>query len=172
MTTTAAPRGRTTVIDRIAHWALDPDGDLYGDECERLRWYEGTAIAASLQSLAVPWSAAVLVWIYGRDAVVPLAIVLAALFLPLVASTAYVQRRRIDTAPPSWSRKRITFTVLHQLPFLLFAVGAMYAMIGESATLRGALVGILAGSAAGVVMLRVKTIRRRRREATPVPGTD
>jgi hypothetical protein len=49
------------VLDRVVRRHLDFDGDLYGDERERLRWYEGIATAASLQWLAIPWVAAILV---------------------------------------------------------------------------------------------------------------
>ena len=46
-----------TMLDRVVRWSLDSDGDFYGDERERLRWYEGIATAASLQWLAIPWAA-------------------------------------------------------------------------------------------------------------------
>ncbi|GAA2621869.1 hypothetical protein [Paractinoplanes durhamensis] len=58
----------TNVLDRVVRWNLDLDGDLYGDERERLRWYEGIATAASLQSILIPWSAAVMVWPLGKPA--------------------------------------------------------------------------------------------------------
>ena len=43
-----------TVIDRVVRWNLDLDGSdaIYGDERERLRWYEGITTAASLLNLA------------------------------------------------------------------------------------------------------------------------
>lgn len=168
MATIATPRGRTPTIDRIAHWALDPDGDLYGDERERLRWYEGTAIAASIQWLAVPWVSAIMVWVHGRDAVTPLAAVLAALYLPMLISASYVRRRRVETTPTSWSRKRVVTTLLLLLPYLLFAAGAMYYIV-DSATVVGAVVGIVVGSVVAVILLRYRTVRRRRREAAAIP---
>ncbi|MET8150320.1 hypothetical protein ACIBSW_36660 [Actinoplanes sp. NPDC049668] len=171
MPTTATPRGRTTSIDRIARWALDPDGDLYGDERERLHWYEGIAVAASIQWLAVPWVAAVMVWSQGRDAVTPLAAVLAALYLPVLITGSYVQRRRIETTPTIWSRKRVILTVLHTLPYLLFAVGAMYFIV-DSATFIGAGVGILVGAVVGILILRFRTVRRRRRDAAYAAAGD
>src|SRR5688500_14395530 len=98
-----------TVLDRVVRWNLDLDGDgtIYGDERERLRWYEGIATAASLQWLAIPWAAAVLVWVLGRPSVLPLAVVLAALIVPMAVCTAYVRRRRVDTEVHSWNRKRV-----------------------------------------------------------------
>ena len=58
-----------TVLDRVVRWNLDVDGDLYGDERERYRWYEGIATAASLQWLIIPWAAAIMVWPLGRPSV-------------------------------------------------------------------------------------------------------
>ncbi|MET0424989.1 MAG: hypothetical protein ABW046_13985, partial [Actinoplanes sp.] len=74
----------TTLLDRVVHWNLDLDGDLYGDERERYRWYEGIATAASLQWMLIPWAAAIMVWPLGRPAVLPLAVVLAVLWLPML----------------------------------------------------------------------------------------
>ncbi|GGQ38635.1 hypothetical protein GCM10010166_01400 [Couchioplanes caeruleus subsp. azureus] len=159
------------MIDRIAHWALDPDGDLYGDERERLRWYEGTAIAASLQWPVVPLVSAVMVWTLGRPAVVPLAVVLVANYLPMLISNSYVQRRRVETMPARWSRKRIAVTAMGVVPYLLFAVGAVYAVV-DSAAHVVALIAILVVAAASVLLLGLMTIRRRRREATAVPEAE
>jgi hypothetical protein len=172
MTTTAASEGRTTFIDRIARWALDIDGDMYGDERERLHWYEGIATAAAIQWLAVPWAAAVTVWIYGRPAVVPLATVLVVMYVPCMLCQVYVQRRRVDTTPRTWSPKRITMALLTVLPYALFTIGVVHATSRDSATTSGTAVGALVGSALGMAWLAIKTIQRRRREAGALPDAD
>src|SRR3712207_9477580 len=102
---TTSDLARVPLLDRIVRWNLDTDGDMYGDERERLRWYEGIATAASLQWIGVPWAAAVLVWVLGRPAVLPLAVVLAVLYLPILLCTVYVRRRRGDTLPRSEERR-------------------------------------------------------------------
>src|ERR1041384_6037395 len=93
-----------TVIDRVVRWNLDLDGsdDIYGDERERLRWYEGITTAASLQWLAIPWAAAVMVWPLGRASVLPLTVVLAALILPMVFRTVYGERSRVVSDVRAW----------------------------------------------------------------------
>ena len=58
----------TPLLDRSFHWMLDADGDLYGDEQERLRWYEGTAAASGVQSIVFPWVLAAVTWWQGRAA--------------------------------------------------------------------------------------------------------
>src|SRR3954463_3830834 len=97
----------TSVLDRVVQWNLDYNGDLYGDERERYRWYEGIATAAQLQSILVPWAAAVAIWPLGEPAVTPLAIVLVAFWLPALLGTLYVRARQVETAPRSWSSKRV-----------------------------------------------------------------
>src|SRR4051812_1841514 len=117
----------TTILDRVVRWNLDFDGDIYGDERERLRWYEGIATAASLQWAALPWAAAILVLALGRSAVVPTLVLLVVLLLPQVLCTAYVRRRRVDTTPRSWTGKRILISTLGGLPYVIYMIAALRA---------------------------------------------
>src|SRR3954451_3682662 len=136
----------TSVLDRVVRWNLDVDGDLYGDERERYRWYEGIATAAQLQWVLIPWVAAILVWPLGRPAVLPLAVVLAALVVPMIFSTLYVRSRRVDTTPRSWQPKRILLTALAAVPLVAFLIGALYAYDPGGDSWRGALVGGVLGA--------------------------
>jgi hypothetical protein len=158
-----------TVLDRVVRWNLDLDGDgtIYGDERERLRWYEGIATAASLQWLAIPWAAAVLVWVLGRPSVLPLAVVLAALIVPMAVCTAYVRRRRVDTEVHSWNRKRVLLAAGFGLPIVTFVIGAFYAYAGPASSVwRGAIVGAAFGGLLGVAASVLSARRKRREEAT------
>jgi hypothetical protein len=163
----------TTVIDRFVRWTLDLDGgDLYGDdERERLRWYEGIATAAQVQAIAIPWAAAIAVWVFGEPAVVPLLIILAVQLVPAFLSTLYVQGRRVDTTPRSWSGKRIFLGVLAGLPYVVFAKGALYEHSPDSSTWVGSIFGAVLGGSIGVAMIVHKTRRRRREEARAAAGT-
>lgn len=172
-TSTVASTGRLSLLDRIMRWHLDPDGDLYGDERERLRWYEGIAAAAGLQWMALPWAAAVLVWTLGRPAVLPSAVLLVVLYVPMVMSLVYVRRRRVETTPRSYSAKRILITVLTVLPYVLFVVGASYAYRSSDAgAFRGAAIGAVIGGALSCVTAALGTRRRRRREAAVIGDED
>jgi hypothetical protein len=155
----------SSVLDRVVQWNLDYDGDLYGDERERYRWYEGIAAASSLQSVLIPAAAAIMVWPLGKPSVLPLTVVLVGLWLPLLLSTAYVRGRRVETTPRSWSAKRILVTVVTSVPYLVFVVGAMYVYDPHGDTWRGALVGGVFGGLAGVIGVIVKGRRRARLEA-------
>jgi predicted membrane-bound spermidine synthase len=162
----------TTLLDRVVRWNLDFDGDIYGDERERLRWYEGIATAASLQWIAIPWAAAIMVWPLGRPSVVPLAVVLAVLVLPMWLSAVYVRSRRVDTVPRRWTGKRLLLSILGGVPFLVFLIGALYVNDPESSSWRGAIVGAAIGGAIGIVMSALKVRSRRRAEAAIVGDED
>ncbi|GAB1689939.1 hypothetical protein [Krasilnikovia sp. M28-CT-15] len=172
MTMTTPTDERRSITDRIAESMLDHHGDMYGDERERLHWYEGIATAAGVQWLTVPSACAVMVWIGGRPTVVPLVVVLLALYLPLILCTAYVHRRQVTIAPRTWSAKRILWTVAYALPYVVFTVGAMAPFATHARPLRATVVGGIIGAAVAVAWLAVMTIRRRRREATVQPDAE
>jgi hypothetical protein len=160
----------TTVIDRIVRWHLDFDGDLYGtDERDRLRWYEATTVAASVQWTAVPWAATILVWVLGESAVLPLAVVMAVLAVPMVLTTFYLRRRQVDTDPRSWTGKRILLAVVGTAPWVLFFVGSAYHVGGPSSTIwQSTAIGGVLGGVAGVVASAIRSRRRRKLEDSVV----
>ncbi|WP_229069273.1 hypothetical protein [Actinoplanes sp. DH11] len=163
----------TTMMDRFVRWNLDFDGDLYGrDERERQLWYEGTTTAAQLQAIAVPWTAAVLVWPLGRAAVLPLAVVLVALLLPLAFGAVYVQHRRVDTVPLVWTRKRLLVGALMGLPYVVFVIGAYQQLSGEPDAWVAPTIGALVGGAFGAVMQARQARKRRLRDAEVVGDED
>jgi hypothetical protein len=164
-----------TVVERVVRWTLDLDGsdNIYGDERERLRQYEGITTAASLQWLAVPWAAAIMVWPLGKASVVPLAVVLAVLILPMVLSAAYVQRSRVVTDVRAWTAKRVLMQAATGLPYVIFFYGALYFYTSsDSSTLRGAIVGGVFGAALGIAATVVGTRRKRREEARAAAAGD
>ncbi|MEV4346207.1 hypothetical protein AB0J83_17190 [Actinoplanes sp. NPDC049596] len=160
------------LLDRVVHWNLDLDGDLYGDERERYRWYEGIATAASLQWLLIPWAAAIMVWPLGPPAVLPLAIVLVLLYVPMVLSTVYVRRRRVDTTPRSWTAKRVFLTIAGGSPFAVFLMGTLYVYDPDGATWKGAVFGGVIGAIGGLIAQVLQTRRKRRLEAASTVDED
>jgi hypothetical protein len=161
-----------SVLDRVVRWSLDLDGDIYGDERERLRWYEGIATAASLQWAAVPSAAAVLVWVLGRPAVVPLIVVLAVLVVPMMLCSAYVRGRRVDTVVRRWNRKRTILSLAFTVPMVVFVFGAMWAYTGaEGSAWWGAVAGLALGGGISGFGPFVRP-GRQRREAPVVADED
>lgn len=173
--THVAPRGRgtRTWLDRLARGVIDADGDLYGDERERLRWYEGIALTATLQWVGVPTAAAVLVWTLGRPAVLPLAVVSVVMYLPMLLLAAYVRSRRVATTVRTWNGKAVLSAALFAVPYVIFMVGCVAAYADDdSGAVRGAGLGALLGGLIGTVVIALMTRRRRRREAMSVPDVD
>ncbi|GGN52988.1 hypothetical protein GCM10010112_01340 [Actinoplanes lobatus] len=156
----------TTLMDRFVRWNLDFDGDLYGrDERERLRWYEAVTVSFQLQAIVVPWAATALVWTVGEPVAWPLLILLAVFLVPIGFASIYVQSRRVDTTPRTWSRKRLIVSTLLGAPYVAFGIGFLYHAYPESDSWRSALVGSFIGLAAGAVIQAVQTRRVRRRDA-------
>jgi uncharacterized membrane protein YbaN (DUF454 family) len=153
MTTTAAGS-----MDRVSRWFLSDD--LYGDERERLRWYEGMAVATTIQWIAVPWAAVVLVWIFGRPALVPLAVILVLMYIPTALVGVYVRRRRVETVAVRWTAKRIALGVLGGLPYVVFVVEFFYPRQHLSAA-----VGAVVGAGIGVAAMAWKARQARTQEA-------
>jgi hypothetical protein len=168
MTTSPSPRDRATPVDRLVNYVLDVDGDIYGDERERIRWYEGISLAASFQWLAVPWAMAILVWFADRDTVLFLVAVLALFYLPLLLTTAYVQRKGVRLLPARAGAKYWLFAALSGIPYVVFVLGALVVYDGGTAdagTWWASLVGGVVGGALGLLGLMFAERHRRRREA-------
>jgi predicted membrane-bound spermidine synthase len=163
-----------TVLDRFVDWTLDlRGGDLYGDdERERLRWYEGIATAAQVQGIAVPWAAAIAVWVFGEPVVVPMLVILAAMLVPMWFAAVYVRGKRVDTTPRSWSAKRLLLGVLGGLPIVVFTVGALYEHGPDSFVWLNSLIGAVIGGSIGVAVLVHRTRQRRRAEAAELADVD
>ncbi|MCO8270906.1 hypothetical protein M1L60_09910 [Actinoplanes sp. TRM 88003] len=162
----------TTILDRIVRWNLDLDGDWYGDERERYRWYEGIAAAASMQWVAVPWAAAIMVWPLGRPSVIPLAVVLVAMFVPMLVCMWYVRSRRVETTPRVMDTRRVVWGLIGGLPYAVFLVGALRAYGPDDSTWIGAAVGGVVGGLGGLVAQFVQSRRRRRQEALAAADED
>jgi peptidoglycan biosynthesis protein MviN/MurJ (putative lipid II flippase) len=163
----------TTAADPVSRWILDLDGDTFGDERERIRWYEGTTVAANLQWIAVPLVAAVLVWILGRPSVLPLAAVLAVMYLTTVLVPIYVQRRRVDPRIARWRPSSVLRGSLAAVPYLAFVLGAMRAYSSpERHFLPGAAYGTVVGLILAVAVLAIAARMRRRREAAILRDED
>jgi hypothetical protein len=168
MSTTVQQPSRST-FDRLTAWILDPDGVMYGDEQERLRYYESSAIVVTLQAILVPWALAVCAWVGGRP-VAPYLLAVAVLYLaPWFVGAAYVRRRRVRRLPTRISAAFVATSLLVYLPYPLLCVGLAVGFTEGTRTsfVNGLIGGLIAGTVAGVVVLVVGFLRARR---TPDPA--
>ncbi len=149
-----------SVLDRTFEWLLDREGDLYGDEQERLRWYEASSAVLGIQTILVTWAVAVAVFIKGREAAETSIAVLIALYAPLVLLNRYVEKRHVRTLPDHWSSKRIFLVIMTLLPYGVAIAGILRALSVSDATLYGFVTGLVVGLLVGIVVL----VRRYRLE--------
>lgn len=152
-------------LDRLTDWILDREGDLYGaDERERLRWYEGAALAASLHWLLLPWLVAGLVWFAAAATAHALLAVLALTLLSILVMDMHVRRGGgVQTESPGRSRKRTALTVAYVLPYPVFLVGYLRASgIGFEGAVRGA----VTAAVVLLVLTGIGLFMGRRRGAT------
>jgi len=166
MSTQPAHTARPSLLDRLTDWVLDHDGTIYGDERERLRWYEGIAVAATLQWIAIPAALAVLTWVGGRPVAPYLVAVFVVFYLPLLVVSAYVARQRVPTVPHRPSRKWVGVAFVAALPYLAFGVALVrsYGVAEDRTALLGGLVGAVAGGGLAVLALLAQRRRERLRE--------
>jgi hypothetical protein len=172
MTTSTASQ-RFTWFDRMVDWVLDRDGDIYGDERARIRWYEGIAASASIQWFLVMWALAIAAWSAPASAAPYLWAIAAAFFFPLYISIFYLSRRGVDYDPPQKSRKARIIQLVTFLPMAGFMLGMTVGRDlrqGESWSdlspgIQGGVVGGFVGLGIGVIVRRVLRARRERRLA-------
>jgi hypothetical protein len=131
-----------SLLAKLFDYTLDVKGSIYGDEQERLRWYEGITVAASLQWIIVPWVIAVSIWMGGRPVVSYMLAVTAALYIPQLITLRYAMKTRVRLQN-QWSAKGIIAGLLSGGSYVAIAAGAVRAYDNgfDPAGLRGAAVG-------------------------------
>lgn len=167
MTTSHSSARTANRFDRVVDWVLDHDGDIYGDERARLRWYEGLAFTASVQWILVLWVLAACAWTAPSSAAPYLWSIAAAFVVPMYLSMIYAARRGVDVTRPSRSRKSKVVQAATGVPLLVFVVGMTIGLDRRSGrswsemspALRGGAIGGCAGLA--IAALFVVWMRRR-----------
>jgi pilus assembly protein TadC len=154
----------TTVLDRLVSWTLDHDGDIYGDEQERLRWYEGIATASTVQWIVLPWTIAVMSWICSREVAGYLLVLAVMFYVPMFLTTAYASKKQINLLPRTWTKKRIIVSVASGLPIVVVAIGLTRAF-DEGLDSDGMVGGAIGGTVGLVVAIfATRAIARNRLE--------
>jgi hypothetical protein len=139
------------ILDRMYDAILDRESTaIYGDERDRLHWYETIAVAASIQWVLFPWVLAVLA-IVDADRFGPALWALFAVYLaPVVASNLYVARRKVSPVRYD-NAKAIITTALTLVPTIVFFLVMVWPENGFDGGFVGGLVGGFAGLAGAVV---------------------
>ena len=153
---TSAPRAYG-LLDTAADWVLDRHGDLYGDEQERLRQYEGLALAATVQGVLVPWLAVLALALWGRPVVPAIILVLVGICLPRALAVSHATRWRVRTLPYRRSRRRLLLDAASGVPCLI-------ALLQIVVALHRPISGAVVGAVIGVGIAFFARIGRRERE--------
>lgn len=142
MTTTTGPIGRLT------HQILDLD---YGDEQERLRYYETYAIAIHLQLIALPAVGAVVIGAAGRSATGPVLVMLGVAFATVLPGLIHLGRHNVRTESIAMSVRNRGYMIAYALSCLTLIVAVVGRGTGfdlDSGFGIGAAVGLGLGFAA------------------------
>ncbi len=116
MASTTGPLGRLT------HKILDLD---YGDEQERLRYYETYAIAVHLQLIALPAVGAVVIGVAGRSATGPVLVMLGMAFAAILPGLIHLGRHNVRTESIAMSERNRGYMAAYALSCLTLIVAVV-----------------------------------------------
>jgi len=149
----------TGPFGRLTHQILDLD---YGDEQERLRYYETYAIAIHLQLVALPLVGAVVIAVAGPPATGPVLIMLGAAFAALVPGLTHMEMHSVRLESVAASKRNRNFMNVYAVSCTLLVI-ALVARGSDFGLGRSFGVGIGLGLALGIVAFALQS----RRQSTP-----
>lgn len=166
---------RRTLVERLVEATLDRDGRIYGDERERLRWYEGIAGAASVQWILVPWVLAVMAWVCDRSTAPYLWILYGVFVAPTVIVPMYARRRAVVVDRSALRTRKVRLLQAQNVVQFFVFIGGL--TVGLDLRTDGevpvrAVVGGLIGGVVGGALATVVAIVARRRQADADPAQD
>jgi hypothetical protein len=139
------------VIERVYDAILDRDGTaIYGDERDRLHWYEAIAVAASIQWTLFPWALAILAIIDADRFGPALWALFAVYFVPVAASNVYVSRRKVS--PVRFDNPKAIVSALQVIvPTIVFTLAMAWPSGGVDSAFVGGLIGGTVGLAGAII---------------------
>ncbi len=152
-------------LDAVARWTLDEGGTIYGDERERLRWYEGIAITTSIQWIVIAWTLAIMSLIADRSTAPYLAVLAAIFYLTMNIAAIYVARHRVALRVQFTTPKQRLITLIMMSALVITCVGLLRRIDGELST-GGLVAGFIGGAAGFAGCLVISRAQRRKLAAT------
>lgn len=142
---------RSNVIERVCDAILDRDSTaIYGDERDRLHWYEAIAVAASIQWTLFPWILAIAAIIDADRFGPALWALFAVYFVPVAAANMYVSRRKVS--PVRFNNPKAIFSAFQVIvPTIVFLLAMVWPTGGVDSAFVGGLVGGLVGLAGAII---------------------
>lgn len=143
---------------QLTHVILDLD---YGDEQERLRYFETYAIVVHLQLIALPVIAAAVIGICGQNAMGPALIMLGAALTAMLIGATHLDRHNVRTESIAISERNRGYLVVYALSLLTVVLACIARGSGTTRGIGiGAAVGIIIGLAAIVFAVRHRRVSR------------
>jgi len=152
MTTTTGP------FERLTRQILALD---YGDEQERLRYYETYAVAVHVQLIALPAVAAVVIAASDRSALGPVLIVLGTAFAAVLAGLGHLGRHHVRTEAIALRRGNRGFMAAYVLSCVALTAAVVTRTGGTGF---GGGLGIGAGVGIGLALAAAALAFRRQRD--------
>ena len=162
MASTAGPFGRLT------HQILDLD---YGDEQERLRYYETYAIAVHLQLIAIPAVGAVVIGVAGRSAIGPVLVMLGVTFAAILPGLIHLGRHNVRTESIAMSERNRGYMAAYALSCSTLIVAVVVRGSRGSGFGGGFRIGAAVGLGLGFAALALATRRQRNVDDAVDPGS-
>jgi hypothetical protein len=153
-------------LGRITGLVLGLD---YGDEQERLRYYETYAVAVHLQLIGLPAVGAVVIAVAGRSATVPVLIMLATAFVAILVGLSHLRRHSVRAEAIAMSKRNRGYMIAYAISCLAL-VSAIASRGSRSGFDGGLAIGAASGLAIGFAALGA--LAWRQRSAEDAPSTD
>ena len=155
-----------TSLERFTQRILDLD---YGDEQERLRYYESYAAMVHLQLIALPAAGALVIAVAGRSATAPVLAMLATAFGAVLFGLFHLRRHQVRTEAIAVSEQNRGYMLAYALSCLTLI--SAIALRGSGSGFEGGLtMGAVSGLVIGVAALAASA--RRQRNAEDTSGTE
>lgn len=149
----------TGLLGRLTHQILDLD---YGDEQERLRYYETYAIAVHLQLIAIPAVGAVVIGVAGRSAIGPVLVMLGVAFAAILPGLIHLGRHNVRAESIAMSARNRGYMAAYALSCSTLIVAVVVRGSGSGSGFGGGFrIGSTVGLGLGFVALALATRRQR-----------
>jgi hypothetical protein len=155
------------LLDITTDWLLDRRGQLFGDEQERLRRYEGLAVAATVQGVLVPWLAVLALAVWGRPAAPAIILLLVGSVLPTALGAGYATRWRVRSVPDRWSLKEWLLRTAGWVPYVIATLQILAAFDRPRSVIVGGIVGGVIGMVLGPFVRMGRRLREQDRDRIP-----
>jgi hypothetical protein len=87
---------KTSKSEQLVRWIVDADGQSYGDERDRQRYYESNTAATVVMIYFTPWLAAATMLAFGKSAVGPALLMGAMPFVLSIVAMPYLKSQQVN----------------------------------------------------------------------------